>query len=572
MERVFREAESEGALEPEAPTDFAPYEDESDKLFVGKEFTLDEFERWFAVQKLGGRPYNAVGFHHTEAPTASEWAGMRSLNFIFFEWYEKKHGWPRGVGPHFWLYSGEGPYSPGVPRVYVATHPAHDGIGIIDRNERWAHLECAHNGDHAEFSDAFKRAAGRLLGIICRPNQHVAREIPLTFVRNGGVDNPGQPLGIMYHRDQNPNWNPNDPNNSWPKTCPGLRVTHENLDPDLIRHARNGRTVPKKPKVVAETGSLVAAMGAIARDAPRRNAGGNARQLTTGKTYKTTGFTDDGESIDGSPRWYRLTNRKWVHASGGSYTVGAGGGVPGFVERAGQLRVGAAGASPRPGPSRESGDPLGHLEAGTVHAVDGLTDKGQKIQDSARWYRLAGKKGWVHASGGVVSDGGGPASKLPKAGGAWETLDEMNDEIAEAGEKTGVPPHLIKAMLAREGSFGKDWGKPPVFFPGRPSEVLPFNGIFRSTAESRGIDFDRMCRDRPYAIWAMGEVLRQIKEQQADTPGFTVWDDVAGFYFAGPNWNDPDWGDELGNTVKSYKFHSEGGVIVRMKKLDALRR
>ncbi len=49
----------------------------------GKEFTLDEFQQWYAVQGLGGRPFNAIGYHHTEVPTPerlgrTEFARLRS--------------------------------------------------------------------------------------------------------------------------------------------------------------------------------------------------------------------------------------------------------------------------------------------------------------------------------------------------------------------------------------------------------------------------------------------------------------------------------------------------------------
>jgi hypothetical protein len=62
LERVFAEASNEPA-----PTETAgaSYFDESDKLSVGREFTdMAEFAHWFAVQRLGSRPYNAVGYHH----------------------------------------------------------------------------------------------------------------------------------------------------------------------------------------------------------------------------------------------------------------------------------------------------------------------------------------------------------------------------------------------------------------------------------------------------------------------------------------------------------------------------
>ena len=203
--------------------------------------------------------------------------------------------------------------------------------------------------------------------------------------------------------------------------------------------------------------------------------------------------------------------------------------------------------------------------AGAEIACDGILH-GQAVGGDDRWLRTSDDRHLaIHASGLVEGPRPQrPAFRLPQAGPPWDALDEMNDEIAEAAEKTGVPAHLIKSMLAREGSFGRDWGRPP--YPLRNQHMMPFNGIFESTATSRGIDFRRMFDERGYAIWAMGEVLRQIKDQQ----GFQAWDDVAAYYFAGPNWNNPDWGDETGeNTVCNY-VHGPSGVITRMKALDAL--
>ena len=398
LKRIYKDVEEAGGLIPDPGVDFGPPRDESDTFFIGREFTLEEFRRWFAVQRLGSRPYNAIGYHHTET-NPREWAGMESLNFIFFEWYAKKLKWPRGVGPQIWVYSGEFGYSPGVPRIYVGTHPAYDGIGINFRNGRWLHIEHIWNGDHAPFSETMKRVSGEVLAIVCARHKHADREIPIKFVRDGGVNNPDRPHGIMYHRDENPNWNPNDPNNSWPKTCPGLLVSHDNLDADLVRFAKGSSS--GEIRVTAEAGVVVAATGAVARDAPRRNAGGNQRQLEEGKKYETTGFTDDGESVESTSRWYRLNNRKWVHASGGTYKK-LPGGVRGFKADERRLTVGIRHASVRPGPSRESGEPTLILEPGTTHKVDGFTDKGQELDGVSRWYRLDGNAGWVHASGWVL--------------------------------------------------------------------------------------------------------------------------------------------------------------------------
>jgi len=156
--------------------------------------------------------------------------------------------------------------------------------------------------------------------------------------------------------------------------------------------------------------------------------------------------------------------------------------------------------------------------------------------------------------------GGGGVSA---AGGEWSTLDSMNSFIADAGAKTGVPPNLIKAMLAREGAFGTDKNVVNL----RGEQVYAFNGIFRSTAQSYGIDFDKMTTDDAYATWAMGRVLQGIKE---NNPELGTWDNIAKYYFAGPNWNNPNWGDETGeNTVDNY-VNGPTGVITRMKYLDSL--
>ena len=232
LERVFEEASKEPA-----PTEAAEasYYDESDKLYVGREFTdVAEFARWFAVQRLGSRPYNAVGYHHTHKPTGQIWAGLPSLTAIYNYYYNDLEWRPWGLGPHLWVYAGDGPWRPGTPHIYVGTHPAHDGAGIVGRNQRWCHIEHIWDGDVAPFSEVLKRVSGQLLAVLCSRHPHADREIPRQFIRNGGIDNPGSPLGLMYHRDQNPNWVPG----ALPKSCPGLKVTHENLDPGLLSHVQ----------------------------------------------------------------------------------------------------------------------------------------------------------------------------------------------------------------------------------------------------------------------------------------------------------------------------------------------
>jgi hypothetical protein len=96
LEQIYKEVEQEGGLVPDPGVDFGPPQDESDTFFIGREFTLDEFRKWFAVQRLGSRPFNAVGYHHTEVPRPKDWAGTRSLKGIF-DFYRDELEWPENM-------------------------------------------------------------------------------------------------------------------------------------------------------------------------------------------------------------------------------------------------------------------------------------------------------------------------------------------------------------------------------------------------------------------------------------------------------------------------------------------
>jgi len=75
--------------------------------------------------------------------------------------------------------------------------------------------------------------------------------------------------------------------------------------------------------VIPEAGSLVAALGAIARSRPSRGAD-EVRRLVAGERPATDGFTDGGEEVGGAARWYRLAaDGSWVHSSGGNYIAAA---------------------------------------------------------------------------------------------------------------------------------------------------------------------------------------------------------------------------------------------------------
>jgi hypothetical protein len=47
------------------------------------------------------------------------------------------------------------------------------------------------------------------------------------------------------------------------------------------------------------------------------------QELSEGRSCATRGYTDRGESVAGSSRWYQLAERDgggWVHSSGGDYS------------------------------------------------------------------------------------------------------------------------------------------------------------------------------------------------------------------------------------------------------------
>jgi hypothetical protein len=74
--------------------------------------------------------------------------------------------------------------------------------------------------------------------------------------------------------------------------------------------------------LIPEAGSLVTVAGAVARSRPTRGADAVHRPVA-GERLATDGFTEGGESVAGSARWYRLAaGGGWVHSSGGAYTPG----------------------------------------------------------------------------------------------------------------------------------------------------------------------------------------------------------------------------------------------------------
>lgn len=183
------------------------YEDESYKLFIGREFTLEQFRPWFAAQSLGTQPYNAVGVHHAYIPDETQYRGVQTVLNVF-NYYRDARGWPEGVGPHLWVAVTDA----GL-RIVVGTHPRHDGIGISYRNRRWLHIETLWNGDRSPWSQAMLDGLAEVCNIVSDGGR-----IPKKLIKVG-MDNPSSPIGFMNHRDVDPA-NP-------PKSCPGRQNTDE---------------------------------------------------------------------------------------------------------------------------------------------------------------------------------------------------------------------------------------------------------------------------------------------------------------------------------------------------------
>jgi N-acetylmuramoyl-L-alanine amidase len=191
------------------------FTDQSNLLYIGRQFTLQGFANWFAAQKLGSLPYNGIGIHHTAIPTGSQYVGPKTVKAIF-DFYEREHGWTRGKGPHLWLYGGDNPkYHPGKVLVAVGTHPAHDGIGITGRNHRWLHIEAFGNFDGKKMPDGVVRGYKFLLQVLSQ-----RRDQPVRINQGPGDRIPTTWQGALFHRDAKTNR----------KSCPGTTTTHDWFD------------------------------------------------------------------------------------------------------------------------------------------------------------------------------------------------------------------------------------------------------------------------------------------------------------------------------------------------------
>lgn len=288
--------EAGGGSDSSATAAHEPYADESHKLYIGREFTPEQFAAWFAVQKLGRLPYNAVGIHHTYQPDENRWRGVRTLNEVFHDYHTNPERlWPKGVGPHLWLYDGTGRYRQGEQLIYVGTHPAHDGIGIYGRNHRWLHIEAIGYFDRKRMSESMEELYRYVLHVVCE-----RRGIPIRDCKAEQKNGPEQPLGLLFHRDAPPK------RGTRQKTCPGLETRAEWFYPSMQRSPQ------RKP--AAGQYKVVYPKGVNIRPEPNRDAG-PVGALALGAVARYDKAVS-GEELEGSPWWLHLQDgRGFVHSS-----------------------------------------------------------------------------------------------------------------------------------------------------------------------------------------------------------------------------------------------------------------
>lgn len=163
------------------------------------------------------------------------------------------------------------------------------------------------------------------------------------------------------------------------------------------------------------------------------------------------------------------------------------------------------------------------------------------------WSPPAAPPPW--ANGGSA----GGTGTLDTASRPW--VAQAAPMIQASAAKWGVPPSVIAAMLNRESSglweTNGNNGQPR---PLRGEYILPYIGVFKSVAESWGINWDSLIGNQAAQIDAMAQILSQLKVENE----LPTWGDVAAFYFAGEeNYRNPNWKDEFGMTVGEYKAKAE---------------
>lgn len=146
--------------------------------------------------------------------------------------------------------------------------------------------------------------------------------------------------------------------------------------------------------------------------------------------------------------------------------------------------------------------------------------------------------------GGAQSPGANYGG-VTTVGGAWSALDAHNNEIAAAAAKFGVPANLLKSMINRESSG--NWARDNRIHTGlRNQRMLPFVGIFESTANSWGLSFDQMVGNKQAQIDGMAKILQGLSNQ------YGGYENAAHVYFGGEQALNGGFTDEFGMKSDTY--------------------
>ncbi len=162
----------------------------------------------------------------------------------------------------------------------------------------------------------------------------------------------------------------------------------------------------------------------------------------------------------------------------------------------------------------------------------------------------------------------GGSGKTSQAGGNWSALDRFNGEFEQAASQYGAPVNLIKSMINRESSGNWERDNRIAIIrdangnitrtkaDGTPDHMLPFSGIFESTASSWGLDWNSLVGNRQAQIDGMAKIMSGLSQQ------YGGYENAAKVYFGGPQALNGGFTDEFkmdsntyGNTaVKDWKY------------------
>jgi hypothetical protein len=195
-------------------------------------------------------------------------------------------------------------------------------------------------------------------------------------------------------------------------------------------------------------------------------------------------------------------------------------------------------------------DPNGNTQAWYVDQVKQLMGQ----YSGPTWQDPAG----TGAQPAAQSWGGQP---LPLLVGGFEALNDDAPYIAQASAKWGVPPSVLGALLIREssGDYAGNGNNGQPRYDVRPESggLLPYVGMFQTTAESYGIDFNSLIGNPAAQIDAMAQVIRYIYDNNAGGD----WLNAAAYYFGGPAGITDEFGMSTGQYASS--FANEAGALAQ---------